>query len=540
MAAKRFIDTTRIAMKSVFAVSTMTILMLANGILAADGPIDADLVLKGGTIFDGSGSPGVVGDVAIRSEKIIGVGQLKLGQVERTIDCSGLYVTPGFIDLHTHSDEQVIAPTLRACVNYVIQGCTTSVTGNCGSGPTDVAEFYAKIDAAGAGTNVAHLLPQGSLRDRVLGSVERKATDEELTKMRDLADKAMRDGAWGMSTGLIYVPSVYASTDELIELAKVVASHGGIYASHIRGEGRELLTAVNEAMQIGESAKLPVHISHFKASGSENWGTIRQAVALIETARRKGRAITADQYPYTASSTSLEATLIPTWARSGGNKELFKRMDDPETGSRIRDAVQRDIDRAADGAALFIARYKPRPDWVGKHLKQIADEETRPAIDIACEVFRNGGAAIVNFSMSEEDVRFAMQLPWVSTASDGRSYLPNSDRPHPRNYGTFARKIGRYAIREKVMPVEQAIRSASGLPSDILGLKDRGYLKEGLAADIAVFDPAKYIDEATFAEPHHYASGIRYVFVNGVPAVHEGQPTGALAGRSLKRREAAN
>lgn len=501
---------------------------------AAAEPVDADLLLKNGTLYRGDGSPGELGDVAVRDGKVVAVGQIKPGQIGRTIDCQGLCISPGFIDLHTHSDDQVVSPTLRACVNYLIQGCTTSVTGNCGSGPTNVADFYAKVDAAGAGTNVAHLLPQGLLRERVIGNINRKATADEISKMKDLADQAMTAGAWGMSTGLIYVPSVYADLDELTAIASVVSAKGGIYASHIRGEGRDLLAAVHEAMRIGEVAKLPVHISHFKSSGSENWGLIRQAAAAIETAREQGRIVTADQYPYTASSTSLEATLFPTWARSGGNDELIKRLDDPESAVRIKQEVQRDIARAADGAAVFLARYKPRPDWVGKNLKQIADEANRPALEVACEIVRHGGAAVVNFSMSEEDVRYAMQLPWVATASDGRSYLPNSDRPHPRSYGTFARKLGRYAIRDKVVSLEHAIRSATGLPADILGLKDRGYLREGWAADLVVFDPAKYIDEATFDEPHHYASGVRFVFVNGVPAVHEGVPTGALAGRALR------
>jgi N-acyl-D-amino-acid deacylase len=516
----------------------LTLSCLWAAIANADEPVNADLLLKNGTVYRGDGLPGELGDVAVRDGKIVAVGQFQLGQIGRIVDCQGLCVAPGFIDLHTHSDDQVVSPTLRACVNYVIQGCTTSVTGNCGSGPTNIAEFYTKVDATGAGTNVAHLVPQGSLREKVIGNTNRKATSDDIAQMKELADKAMKDGAWGMSTGLIYVPSVYADLEELTAIATVVGTHGGIYASHIRGEGRDLMSAINEALQIGATAKIPVHISHFKSSGSENWGLIRQATAAIEAAREQGRIVTADQYPYTASSTSLEATLFPTWARSGGNDDLVKRLDDAEAGPRIKQEVQRDITRAADGAAVFLARYKPRPDWVGKNLKQIAEEANRPALEIACEIVRHGGAAVVNFSMSEEDVRFAMQLPWVATASDGRSYLPNSDRPHPRSYGTFARKVGRYAIRDKVVSLEHAIRSASGLPADILGLQDRGYLSEGCAADIVVFDPAKYIDEATFDEPHHYSSGVRFVFVNGVPAVHEGIPTGALAGRALRHSAA--
>ncbi len=506
---------------------------------SADAPIVADILLRNGTIVDGSGAPASVGDVAIHRGRIVGVGQFELARAERTLDCTNLIIAPGFIDLHTHSDDQVISHTMRGCVNYLMQGCTTCVTGNCGAGPVDMAAYHAKIDLAGASTNVAHLLPQGSLRERVIGKQDRPPTVEELQRMRDLADNAMRDGAWGMSTGLIYVPSVYAKTDELIEIAKVVASHRGIYASHIRGEGRDLLEAVHEAIQIGQAAKIPVHISHFKASGTEHWGLIRQAATVIEQARATGQFVTADQYPYTASSTSLEATVFPTWARAGGTKDFMTRLDDPEQGPRIRESVTRQIAKCNEGAALFIARCKYRPAWVGKNLKQIADEEQRSAVEIAIDIARHDGASIVNFSMSEDDVRYAMQLPWVATASDGRFYLPGADRPHPRSYGTFARKVGYYAIREKVISLEHAIRSASGLPADIIGFTDRGYLRPEYAADIVVFAADDFIDTATFQEPHRYSKGLRHSFVNGIPTIHEGQPTGALAGKALKHESTA-
>jgi N-acyl-D-amino-acid deacylase len=502
----------------------------------AQESIGADILLKNGTIYDGSGKAAVRGDVAIRGNRILAVGKFRGGTVNMQLDCKGLVIAPGFIDLHNHSDRQVISPKTRGNVNYLMQGCTTVLTGNCGSGPVDVVEYYKQIDAAGAGTNVAHLLPQGSLRDFVMATADRAPTTDELKRMKRLTVKAMQDGAWGMSTGLIYVPSSYAKTDELVAIAKVIAKHDGIYASHIRNENVQLLSAVEEAMQIGRQAGLPVHISHFKSSGRDSWGLVRQAAEMIEKARQSGLTVTADQYPYIASSTSLEATLIPTWARSGGRKKLIERFNDPKLSKRIRNAMTENLVKRNGGEAIRIASYSKRQDWVGKNLVRIATAEKITPLQLAEQISRNGGAAIVNFSMNEDDVRHIMQIKWVATASDGGAKIPGPDRPHPRSYGTFARKIGHYSLREKVLPLEQAIRSGSGLPADILGMKNRGYLKKGMFADVLVFDPQVFIDTATFDNPHHYSLGAKYVFVNGQPAVFNGHPTGALAGKALKHR----
>jgi N-acyl-D-aspartate/D-glutamate deacylase len=463
----------------------------------------------------------------------VAVGSFETKTAEWRLDCTGLVVMPGAIDLHNHSDRQVVAPGTRANLNYLLQGCTTVVTGNCGSGPVDVGEYYSKINGAGAGTNVIHLLPHGALRKQVVGTDRRPATPAELKEMRELAEKAMTDGAWGMSTGLIYVPGTYADTNELVALAEVVASHKGIYASHIRNENVRLLAAVDEAMEIGRRAGLPVHVSHFKSSGRGSWGLVRRAADRIAAARKAGQVVTADQYPYIASSTSLDATVIPTWARAGGRKELIRRLDDKEIGVKLRTAIAENLSRKDNGQVIKIARFRHRPDWVGRSVAEIAEAEVMTTVEVAVEVARNGGASVVNFSMSEEDVRHIMQVPWVATASDGRAYLPGADRPHPRSYGTFARKLGHYAIREKVLGLAAAVRSMTGLPAEILGLKDRGVLRVGSVADVAVFDPKTIRDAATFEDPHQYSEGFRYVLVNGRPAVFRGKPTGALAGRAV-------
>lgn len=497
-------------------------------------PIEADILLRGGTVIDGSGAARRSGDVAMKGNRIIAVGAAIDVQAPWIIDCTGLIICPGFIDLHNHSDSQVVRAETRAVVNYITQGCTTIVTGNCGSGPVDTGAYYSDIDEHGVGPNVAHLIPQGSLRRQVLGSNNVPPDAAQLQEMLDLADKAMQDGAWGMSTGLIYVPSSYATTDEITAIARIVSQHGGIYASHIRGEGTGLLNSVNEALQIGRDADLPVHISHFKSSGRDAWGLVREAARMIAKERAAGRPVTADQYPYIASSTSLGATLLPSSAREGGSREMKQRLDDPDSGPKLVELIGTAVAKRDEGRAVRIARYAPQPRWVGKSLAQIGEMEARSPAEIAVEILRTGDAGIVNFSMNEEDVRHIMAIDWVATASDGRAYLPGADRPHPRNYGTFPRKLAYYALQEEVLDLEAAIRSMTGLPAQILRMQNRGLIQEKMVADITVFDPTSLKDEATFDEPHRHSRGIEYVFVNGVPALYRGKVTGALAGKALR------
>lgn len=512
----------------------VTLLLFAQSFQAdAQSPatVDADLLLRGGHLLDGTGSPARPGDVAIAGDRIVAVGEIVPGKIRETIDCAGLILAPGFIDLHNHSDESIVADETRTAENYIRQGCTTLVTGNCGGGAVDVEKYLAAVDAHGAGTNVAHLIPHGSTRALVLERRQVDPTPEELAKMQDLVDRGMRAGAWGMATGLIYIPGAYAKIDELAAMTEVVGRHGGIYASHIRSEDSALLDAVSEAIEIGRRAKTPVHISHFKASGKPYWGTVRAAAKLVEDAQSAGQKVTADQYPYTASSTSLEAMLLPDWAREGGREATMARLADPTQLVKIRPALQTALDERPH---VRIVSYKPKPDYTGKAIHEIAAAENRPQIDVAIELLRDGSPAAINFGMTEEDVRFVMQRPWVATASDGSVKAPSGDMVHPRSFGTFPRKLGLYAVREKVLPLEQAVRSATGLPADILGLSDRGYLKPGQFADVVGFNPQEIIDAATFDKPFEPPLGIPLVIVNGIPAVKNGVPTKSLSGRALR------
>jgi N-acyl-D-aspartate/D-glutamate deacylase len=513
------------------------ILSLLLSLFLTAGPVEADVVLKGGTLFDGGGQPGQTGDLAIKGDRIVAVGAFTVAGNPKVINAKGWYIAPGFIDLHTHSDYPLQQAATKGNRNYLRQGVTTVVTGNCGSGPVDTAAYFATLDKNGVGSNVIHQVPHNSVREKAMGNVNREPTEKELTEMERLTDKAMQDGAWGLSTGLIYNPGIYSKTEEIIALAKVAAKHGGFYASHIRGEGPTLLTSVEEAIRIGREAGLPVHISHFKASGRSMWGKAADAVTLVESARRAGQIVTADQYPYIASSTSLRATLVPARFREGSQRDFISRLNNPAQGKQLRDAIEAELKTMQDGADLRIASYKPKPTWQGKDIAAIASAEGKTALEIVLEIEQNGGAQIVHFGMNEDDMRLIMRQPFVATASDGGSMLPGNTVPHPRSYGCFARKIGRFAIAEKYMPVEQAVRSASGLPADILRLADRGYLKPGYYADVVAFDPETYRDTATYDKPHQYATGVKWLFVNGKPAMENGKDTDVLAGKALRHKQ---
>lgn len=500
---------------------------------AADESVQADVVIRGAMLHDGSGAPAGNGDVAIRGERIVAVGQFSVAGNPRVVSAEGLIAAPGFIDLHNHSDEPITRPATRLNKNFLCQGCSTIVTGNCGGGRPDVAKYLSEIDEHRTGTNVAHLIPQGDVRKLVMGIEKRPPSPDELARMKELVEQGMRDGAFGMSTGLIYTPSSYADTRELVELSRIVAAHGGIYASHMRNEGSRVLDSIQETLTIGEQAGLPVHISHFKISGRKSWGLAPDAIHAVATAREKGQRVTADQYPYIASSTSLAAMVVPDDLRT--TAQLQAALDKPEAAAKLRENLAQAIEARDGGKTLFIAKYDAQESWQGKDLATLAEQQHKSVVDLVLEIQLHGGAKVVSFGMDEAEVRLIMQQPFVATASDGSAMNPDDTLPHPRNYGTFPRKISRYSIEGATVPLEQAIHSATGLPADILGLPERGYLKTGYYADVVVLDPKAFCDTATFDQPHQYSTGVRYLFINGELAIDNGKVTEQLAGRALRK-----
>ncbi|TWT34047.1 D-aminoacylase [Posidoniimonas corsicana] len=523
---------------------TLAVLLSLTAAPSHAASVDADLLLSGGTVYDGAGGPGRVGNVAVRDGQIAAVGEFEVGEVGQTVDCTGLIVAPGFIDLHNHSDQtiesesdagrvpRILADRTRESVCYLTQGCTTIVTGNCGGGKRDVEAYYGQLDETPSGVNVAHLVPQGSVRRKVIGTKRRPPEGDELQRMQALVREGMQAGAWGMSTGLQYVPSAYAEAEEIAALAEVVADYNGIYASHIRDEGDELVESVEEAVRIGRLSGAAVHVSHFKASKRRNWGKVRAAAAVLQRAREEGLTVTADQYPYAASSTSVAAMLLPDEEREGSRSDLTARLNDPEQLARLR-PIMADLLEARGG--IMVAECPSLPRYVGRMIRDIAKDEGREPVDVAIDVVRSGDEAGVSFSMDERDVRWVMTLPWVATASDGSVKVPDGTKPHPRSFGTFSRRIGRYAIEEEVIPLELAIRSSSGLPADILGMTDRGYLRAGQAADIVVLDAASFRDHATFEAPTEPSTGVRWLLVNGRLAIADGAVQDVTAGRPLRK-----
>ncbi|MCE2541153.1 MAG: D-aminoacylase [Acidobacteria bacterium] len=519
-----------------FLVAAAVVLFAAPAAAQREEPFD--VLIRGGRVVDGTGNPWVRADVAVRGDRIARIGHLPDATADRVIDAEGLVVAPGFIDPHTHAVRGIFdVPTAD---NYLLQGVTTLTEGNDGSSPWPVGEHLGRIAGLGISPNWGIFAGQGTIRREVLGNDDRDPTRDELDRMRTLVAEAMREGAFGLSTGLFYVPGSFTSTEEVIALSEVAAAYGGIYISHMRDEALLLLDSVRETIRIGEEAGIPVQMTHHKAISRDMWGRSADSLALVDAARARGVDITIDQYPYTASQTGITA-VVPQWAQAGGTQELIARLQDPETRRRIRGEIVYRIEHdrgGGDPANIVIGLCEWDRLLEGKSLADILAERevevtVENAADLVMEIVERGGARAIYHAMDEADVERIMQHPATAIGSDGGVSVFGDSVPHPREYGTFARVLGRYVRERGVLTLEEAVRKMSGATAARLGLQDRGLLREGFFADVAVFDPDRVIDHATFPEPHQYAEGVEYVLVNGALVVNGGEHTGARPGRVL-------
>ncbi len=501
-----------------------------------------DVIIRNGRIIDGSGNPWIYADVGIRADRIVRIGDLSGVRAPRVIDAKNLVVAPGFIDPHTHALGGIqAAPTAESAL---LQGVTTLTEGNDGSSPFPIAASLAEIEKLKISANWALYVGHGTIRERVMGNVNRAPTADELEKMKQMVAQGMEDGALGLSTGLFYVPGNFAKTDEVIELSKVAAKYKGMYISHMRNEAEGVTESVAETIRIGREAGLPVQMTHHKASGKDAWGQTVQTLKMVDEARAAGVDVTMDQYPYTASATSLEGGLVPQWASEGTGDDKLRRLRDPATRARIKTDIVYNIIHVRGGGDpknVFISQCRFDPSLNGKNLAQITQERgmtptAENAAEVTMDIVAGGGAAAIFHAISEDDVERVMKHPWTAIGSDGgvASLETATGVPHPRQYGTFARVLGVYVREKHVITLEEAIRKMTSLTAQRLGIRDRGLLREGFRADVVAFDPDRIKDMSTFEKPHQYAAGVQYVLVNGQTVVDGGKHTGARPGMIIR------
>lgn len=505
---------------------------------------DFDLLILNGRLIDGTNNPWRMADVGVQGDTIRVVGSLKGKTATRVIDARGLVISPGFIDIHNHGRRNILA--LPGADNYVRQGVTTLVEGNDGSSPLPLQPFLEKLEAAKIGINMAFFVGHGSVRQEVLDLAKRNVTPAELERMKALVDQAMRDGAFGLSTGLFYVPGNFAPTEEVIELAKIVAKYDGMHISHMRDEAADIVQSVEETIRIGEEGGIPTQVSHHKIIGAGNWGASAKTVEMVEKARARGVDVTIDQYPYTASQTG-SAALFPQWALAGGRKALLERLDAPQSRAQIKAVIAEKIKNDRGGGdpknVVYVSCGFDK-SLAGKSLADVArsrgmEPTFENAAEVAMDIQAKGGCSCIYHAISEPDIARIMRSPYTMIASDGEITIPGSEEiPHPRGNGTFARVLGRYVRDRNVLTLENAIWKMSGFPATRLKLKDRGFLVEGMKADIAIFDPAEVGDKADFGNPYQFAEGFRHVLVNGQPVVLDGKMTGERSGRVLRHSSA--
>jgi N-acyl-D-amino-acid deacylase len=546
----------------------LTIATIAAVAACSDNQPEYDLLIRNGRVFDGTGAPGVSAAVAVRGDRIAAVGPLPDARARVEVDANSLAVAPGFINMLSWADEPLLVDGRSQ--SDIRQGVTLEVFGEGWSmGPltaamkqeqlegqgdlkypvtwTTLGEYLDGLQRKGISPNVASFVGATTVRIHEVGYADREPSADELSRMKDLVRQAMRDGALGVGSSLIYAPAFYAKTPELVELSRAAGEFGGMYISHIRSEGARLLEAIDELIQIAREANVPAELYHFKAAGRENWQKTDAAIARIEAARKQGLRITADIYTYPAGATGLNATM-PPWVQEGGYEAWVKRLKDPATRARVTREMTTPTDQwenfftgaGPDGILLSGFKSEALKPLTGKRLSEVAKMRGRSPEDTAIDLVIEDGSRVeaVYFLMDEDNLRKKLRLPWVSFASDSGSMAPEGvflrSNPHPRGYGNFARWLGRYVRDERLVPLEEGIRRLTSLPAENLGIKDRGRLAEGMSADIVVFDPATIQDHATFEKPHQYSTGVHHVFVNGVHVLRDGEHTGATPGQVVR------
>ncbi len=535
-------------------------------VLRVDAVSEFDLVLRGGSILDGTGGPVWKGDLGIRGDAIAAIGDIPASYGKQAVDITGWFVSPGFIDIHSHSDSSILGyPTADSRVR---QGITTEITGNCGSSAapiggasveetrkeyledygvdvswSDVASYLSVLEKMKMSLNQALLIGQGTIRSNLAGDVDRKLTSEEMNEILRAVEKGMDDGAIGLSTGLEYTPGTFTPTEEIIEMTRIVARYGGFYASHIRNEVTYVLDAIDEAINIGRQTGARVQVSHLKTCGRSNWHKQGATLELIESARKQGVEVLADAYPYTAYSTGLSLVMQP-WVRNGGSAEIVKRLQDAEIRKKIREEVVKYVAEEPGGFDLIVisdVSSDKNRNCVGKNIVQIAEMWKMEPVDACLQLIEEEKALVgyIGHAMSQENVELVLSHPLVMVSSDGYSIAATGkrleERLHPRSYGTYPRFLAHYVRERKIVDLPAAIRKITSIPAEQSGISDRGRIAKRKKADLVVFDPSKIQDTATFDSPHQYPTGIAHVFVNGVQVVKEGKHTGARPGKVLRK-----
>lgn len=496
-----------------------------------------EILITNGRILDGTGNPWYYADIGVQGDKITWIGPSSNNHTaDEIVDAQNLYVSPGFIDVHSHAGSGLSSESLSHGIPLLAQGITSVVINPDGGGSTDISGQRQALEEHGIGVNVMQLVPHGTIRRKVMGSDNRQPTDDELAQMKSIMEKGMQDGAFGLSSGLFYTPGAYAETEEVIELAKIASRYNGVYSSHIRDESDYdvgLVASVDEVIRIAEEAELPGIVSHIKALGTGVWGYSAAVINRIERARDEGIEVFADQYPYPASSTNLTAVLIPTWAREGGRADMLQRLDDPELLEKIKIEMEANLERRGGAESIQIADYSADTQMEGLRLNQISDMLDESPIDAALSLIKVQNPRIVSFNMHDDDVERFMQQSWTMTSSDGGLVEMGDGVVHPRNYGSFPRKIYQYVQQQQVIELPFAIRSMTSLPASVFGMHDRGLIRAGQIADITIFNPETIRDNATYSDPHQLSQGVEYVIINGKFAVKSGEYQDELTGKVL-------